>query len=343
MRALVYEGPRQMNIREVELPVPGEDEILIKVAYSGICGSELSGFLGHNSLRQPGIIFGHEFSGTIVGTGKSSAGLSVGQRVTANPLITCGHCRQCKRGQQQLCLNRKLLSASLPGSNADYVKVPASFVYPLPDRVSLEQGAMVEPIACAVRAVELASLSPSDSVLIMGMGPIGQLIMQVVKLHGVQNIIAVDMNNDRLKMVEQLGAKTINPQEADTIVKVREFTEGYGVDVAIDAVGAGITRNTCIQCASVGGTVIFTGLHEANSTLPINDMIRTETRTIGAFAYSTTNFETALRWIVEERIGLKEGIVMAPLEEGAHWFEQLLGSPGNVSKVLLFPPCRQDN
>ena len=122
MKALVYEGPREMNVREVDVPTVEPDEVLIRVAYSGICGSELSGYLGQNALRKPPLIFGHEFSGTIADLGEQAASmqeLSAGQRVTANPLISCGRCEKCLGGRQQLCVRRKLLSASLPGSNAE--------------------------------------------------------------------------------------------------------------------------------------------------------------------------------------------------------------------------------
>ena len=338
MKALVYEGPHEMKVREVDVPTVEPDEVLIRVAYSGICGSELSGYLGQNALRKPPLIFGHEFSGTIAELGEQAASmqeLSVGQRVTANPLISCGRCEKCLGGRQQLCVRRKLLSASLPGSNAEYVKVSARFVYPLPENVSLEQGALVEPIACAVRAAELASVQPSHTVLVTGVGPIGLFIVQALKAHGVGRIIAVDLNKDRLEMARRLGATTISPEEADTVEEVRRITDGKGVDVAVDAVGVGATRNQCLQSVTSGGRVIFEGLHDAESTLPVNTMIRNEVTCIGSFAYSSLNFGTALQWLAEGRIGLEGGIIESPLEEGAQWFERLLGNQGKVSKVLL--------
>jgi threonine dehydrogenase-like Zn-dependent dehydrogenase len=338
MKALVYEGPREMNVREVDVPTLEPDEVLIRVAYSGICGSELSGYLGQNALRKPPLVFGHEFSGTVAELGEQAAStqdLSAGQRVTANPLISCGRCEKCLGGRQQLCFRRKLLSASLPGSNAEYVKVPARFVYPLPDNVSLEQGALVEPIACAVRAAELASVQPSDTVLVTGIGPIGLFIVQALKAHGPRIIIAVDLNKDRLEMARRLGVITFSPEEAETVEEVRRITDGKGVEIAVDAVGVGATRNQCVQSVTSGGRVIFEGLHDADSTLPVNMMIRSEITCIGSFAYTPLNFGTALQWLAEGRIGLEGGIIESPLEEGAQWFERLLGNQGKVAKVLL--------
>jgi threonine dehydrogenase-like Zn-dependent dehydrogenase len=338
MKALVYEGPRDMNVREVDVPTLEPDEVLIQVAYSGICGSELSGYLGQNALRKPPLIFGHEFSGTIADLGEeatSTQELSVGQRVTANPLISCGRCEKCLGGRQELCVWRKLLSASLPGSNAEYVKVPARFVYPLPENVSLEQGALVEPIACAVRAAELASVHPSHTVLVTGVGPIGLFIVQALKVHGVRRIIAVDLNKDRLEMASRLDAITISPEEADTVEEVSRITNGKGVEIAVDAVGVSATRNQCVQSVTSGGRVIFEGLHDAESSVPVNTMIRNEITCIGSFAYSALNFGTALQWLAEGRVGLEGGVIESPLEEGAQWFERLLGNQGKVSKVLL--------
>ncbi|MBM7564027.1 zinc-dependent alcohol dehydrogenase [Paenibacillus sacheonensis] len=341
MQALVYEGPETMNMREVETPAPGADELLVAVAYSGICGSELSGFLGHNALRKPPMIFGHEFAGTIASMGADAAASgqwTVGQRVTANPLVTCGRCEKCASGRQQLCGSRKLLSAALPGSNAQYVAIPADFVLPVPDSVTLQQAAMTEPAACAIRAAELASPKPSDRVLILGMGPIGLLALQAVLQYGVRDVIAVDMNEERLAIARKLGAAhTVHPASTDTLGEVKRLTAGAGVDIAIDAVGASLTRGQCVLACTSGGRVVFTGLHEEQSSLPVNASIRSEIAMTGSFAYSDSNFRLALRWIEEGRIGLADGVVEVPLSEGAAWYKRLIASPGSLSKVLLVP------
>lgn len=339
MKALVYEGPRQMTIRDTEPPVLDDDEILIRVAYSGICGSELSGYLGHNALRKPPAIFGHEFSGTVEAVGQLAGkhgGFTMGQRVTANPLVTCGRCSYCLGGRQQLCLNRKLLSAALPGSNAQLVKVPASLVYALPDHLTLQQGALTEPIACGLRVAELAAPRPGDRALIMGMGPIGLFVLQALRLYGVEEIYAVDLNAERLEMAEALGARPVDPQRTDAAAEIRRRAGG-GVEIAVDAVGGGVTRRQCVELTAPGGKVIATGLHEAESMLPVNTMIRSEIAVLGSFAYSSMNFESALRLLSDGKIGLPDWVVEAPLAEGAEWYERLLGNPGKTAKVLLCP------
>ncbi|WNQ12352.1 alcohol dehydrogenase catalytic domain-containing protein [Paenibacillus aurantius] len=339
MKALLYEGPREMRIREIAPPSITEDEVVIQVAFSGICGSELSGYLGHNALRKPPLVFGHEFSGTIVEAGANASkvfGLQPGQRVTANPLVTCGHCGYCLSGRQQLCRGRKLLSAALPGSNAELVKIPAAFVHPLPDHLTLQQGALVEPIACGVRVAELASPRPGDKAVIFGMGPIGLFVLQALKVYGVKEIYAVDLHAERLGMAEALGAVPLSPRKDEVVAEVLKRTGG-GADIAVDAVGASLTRSQCMEVTVPGGRIIYTGLHEAESVLPVNTMIRSEFHVAGSFAYSAVNFQTALNWLAEGRIGLTDGVVEAPLEEGAEWYDKLLSNPGKVAKVLLVP------
>src|SRR5687768_16149694 len=181
MQALVWEGPRQMNLRDVPDPTPAADEVMIKIAYSGICGSELGGYLGHNSLRKPPLIMGHEFSGEIVAMGDRAATvnprLAAGQRVTVNPLIHNPWSKAALKGRQNLNRERKIIGIHRPGSYAQFVVAPASNTYPLPDHLSLENAALAEPLACAIRAAKLSSASATNSVLITGLGPIGLLAL----------------------------------------------------------------------------------------------------------------------------------------------------------------------
>ncbi|THF84503.1 zinc-dependent alcohol dehydrogenase [Cohnella fermenti] len=337
MKALVYTAPEVMELMECPVPEPGENEVLIRVAYSGICGSELSGFLGHNSLRKPPMIFGHELSGFIekVDATGEALGLRKGMRVTANPLVTCGRCSYCLAGQEPLCPERKLLSAALPGSNAEFVKLPASFVHPLPDHVSLIQGALTEPVACGARVAELTAAGPDDTVLVVGMGPIGVFALQAVLLSGAGRVIAVDLSHDRLSFAASLGAITVNPRTEDLALRIKELTDGRGVSAAIDAVGAAITRRQCAESVMAGGRLVFTGLHQTETSFDFNDLVRRELKIFGSFAYSKANFKVALGWISEGRIGLEDRIEIAPLSDGAQWFERLIKAPGREIKVLL--------
>jgi threonine dehydrogenase-like Zn-dependent dehydrogenase len=284
---------------------------------------------------------GHEFSGVITAAGehatKHHPRVIVGQRVTANPLWYCGRCPYCLAGRQNLCPQRQLLGAHQPGSYAEFVRVHAKMVYPLPDSLSLERAALTEPLACAMRAARLAACTPMDQVLILGLGPIGLLTLQVVQAFGVTRLYAVDMDPDRRAMAGSFGVQVLDPTAAgrDVVSWIKTETGGLGVDVAIDAVGAGATRRQCIEAVAPGGRVVFVGLHEEESALPANLLIRKELSLQGDFAYTPADFEHALDRLTAGRAHMDSWLVTAPLAEGGAWFERLLAGPGPVAKVLL--------
>ncbi len=337
MRALVYEAPRTLRVRDVPAPEPAPGEVIVRVAYSGICGSELSGYLGQNELRRPPLIFGHEFSGWVAEVGHGVEGrFSTGQPVTVNPLIGCQECRLCLSGRPHLCPRRRLLSASLPGSNAELVAAPASAVYPLPPGMPLDRAALTEPTACAIRAVRQAHPLPGQTVLVVGMGPLGLLMLQVLRVYGVERLIAVERNPHRLRYAEEMGAVGIVPS-GDVAQQVRERLGEEGPAIAIDAVGSTATRRLCLEAVEPGGRVVFFGLHEPESSLQVNAIVRREIECVGSFAYTPEDFATALRWLHQGKVSLPGRTVTAPLEDGAIWFERLLECQDDVVKVFLQP------
>lgn len=338
MRALVYEAPEVMRLREVAVPVPADDDVLIRVAYAGICGSELSGFLGQSSLRRPPLVFGHELSGWVEQVGSrvpDVVGLRRGEAVTANPMITCGTCGYCITGREQLCAGRQLLGAHVAGCNADFVCVPAVNVLPLPSGMGLRDAAMVEPAACALRAVQLSGATPSSHALVVGAGPIGLFILQVLAQYGVRSRYVADLNHARLARAESMGATQVAASGEDLAHALLRFDTG-GVDVAFDAVGAPQTRRDCLASTKPGGRLVFVGLHSDETSLPVNSIIRSEVSLTGVFAYSRANFRTALDWLAEGRIGLEDGVVAAPLEAGPQWYARLVKGD-DAAKVLLQP------
>lgn len=335
MRALVYEAPRVMSLRDVDRPVAGPGAALVRVAYSGICGSELSGFLGQNSLRTPPLVFGHELSGTVESlAADASTVVPVGARVSVNPLVSCGSCSYCVTGRQQLCPRRLLLGASLPGSNAEYVVVPTSALEPLPDGISLQDASMAEPAACAVHSVELSGVGPADSALVVGAGPIGLFLIQVLQAHGVRRVMVAERNPGRTAMATDLGAVAV--PGIDLAEDVREITGGRGADVAFDAAGTQVTRVACLAATRPGGRVMLVGLHTDETSLPLNALIRKEVALQGVFAYTPSAFRTALAWLAEGRLGLRSGVVEADLAQGPEWYQRLVNGDA-ATKVLLRP------
>ena len=329
MSALVYEAPLQMNIRQVPVPVIQPDEALIRVFYSGICGSELSGYEGKNSLRKPPLIMGHEFSGHIeaISSAVDRPELKVGAAVTANPLVSCRQCRYCLSGKQQLCPNRKLLGAHLPGSNAEFVAIRADALFLIPPELSLATAALAEPAACAIHAAALATPSPEQQGLVVGAGPMGLMVIQALIDRGISQIFCIDLNAKRLAMAEKLGA----------IPGTFESLASQPVDIVIDAVGASATRQGCGRVVRSGGRIIWIGLHESDTVLPVNDFIRREITTYGSFAYTPIDFDNALKALAEKRIMLEDRWTQVePLENGTACYEKLLqGAP--ISKIWLTP------
>lgn len=330
MDALVYEGPKELNMRRVPAPQPAGEEVLIRVSRVGICGSELSGYLGHNSLRVPPLIMGHEFAGVVTQAGASVSSLKAGDRVTVNPLVACGHCRWCKEEAPQLCADRRIIGAHRPGAFAEYVTAPAANVFALPDHVTMEQGAWTEPLACAVHIGRLAQWQAGGKALVFGAGPIGVLAMLAAKISGVTDIVVMDLDRHRLGAVHAFGGTAVTD-----VNDLRAVAAADGFDVVVDAVGADATRQQAIAFARRGGKIVFTGLHEAASPLPINDAIRNEITMHGAFCYSAADFRTALDWLSEGRIDLRDYTQLYPLSEGKACFDQLLTGPNHATKMIL--------
>lgn len=330
-----------MTLRQTPAPALAPGEVLVRVAYVGICGSELSGYLGHNALRVPPLVMGHEFAGTLAAlspeTLELAPHLGPGQVVTVNPLISCGACDYCSSGRQHLCPRRQLIGAHRSGAFAGFVAVPAGQVLPLPTGVSLAMGALAEPVACGVHIAGLAGDVVDEDVLVLGAGPIGLMALQALRLAGARRVFVADLSPDRLAMAAELGAEAIDPRVQDTVTVLRQVTAQTGVVVAVDAVGSAVTRSQCIAATRSGGAVILSGLHEEASSLPVADIIRREIVVHGSFGYTPANFATALAWLAAGKVRLHPWVVEAPLGEGGAWFERLVAGEGTFAKVLLQP------
>jgi threonine dehydrogenase-like Zn-dependent dehydrogenase len=341
MQALVWEAPRVLALRQQAQPEPLPGEALLRVTYVGICGSELSGYLGHNALRVPPLVMGHEFSGEVVAVGADAQArfpdLVPGLPVTVNPLSYCGRCLYCVRGDNHLCPARRLLGAHRPGAYAQYVAAPAELVAPLPQGLSPRLGALTEPAAVAIRIGEMAGPIAGETALVIGAGPIGLLALQVLRARGAERVFIADLDPARLVMGRALGGEPIDPRAAEVVQVVRAATDGLGVPVSVDAVGAAVTRASCVAATRSAGAVILTGLHEENSQIPAADVIRREIVLRGCFAYSPANFAEALDWLARGALRLDPWIIQAPLADGGLWFDRLIDAPGDVAKVLLVP------
>ena len=252
MKGLVLVDASRFEVRDVPKPEVAADEVLVEVKACGICGSDVHGMDGSSGRRQPPIIMGHEASGVVVEVGEAVERWKPGDRVTFDSTVYCGRCHFCRRGDVNLCDNRQVLGVSCDefkrdGAFAEYVTVPELIVVGLPDGVSFEQAAMVEPVSIAVHAVSRVPIQLSDTAVVIGAGMIGLLTIQALKARGCGFVVAVDTKEDRLNLAGQLGAdKCFNPHDCHVVEEVMKRTGGRGVDVAMEAVGFSQTVETAV-------------------------------------------------------------------------------------------------
>jgi threonine dehydrogenase-like Zn-dependent dehydrogenase len=339
MQAAVWTGAGVIEMKEMEVPSVPAGEVLIKVNAVGICGSELSGYLGHNSLRVPPLVMGHEFSGTIENVASDVTAFKPGDRVTVNPMIPDRSCVMCRAGYENLCLNRTLIGAHRPGAFAGFVTAPEVAVYRLPGSIDDLTGTLVEPLACAIRANELAQVGPGSTVVIEGAGPIGLLSLLVARASGASTIVISDLVEERLDFARSWGAThAVNPAKTDVVQLAKDVTGGLGVDAVIDAVGLPITRKTGVLAVRPGGRVIFIGLHEDESSIPGNLIVRSEITVQGAFCYTQANFSASIRMLASGFLKADETWVeIRPLDQTDESFRQLIETPSAAAKIVLRP------
>jgi threonine dehydrogenase-like Zn-dependent dehydrogenase len=340
MEALIWLGPRHMEIEPMAIPIPHPGEVLIAVRAAGICGSELSGYLGQNSLRKPPLIMGHEAAGRIIQANQASYAdgsiAHAGERVTFNPLIVCGSCDRCLAGHTNLCRKRQLIGVHLPGAFANYVVVPAKQCYVLPVTLSETTASLTEPLACSVRAVKLSQVQPGQSLLIIGAGPIGLFCLLAARAMGIERVYVSDLSVPRLAVAQACGAwRTINSGEQDVLAVLQQEEPG-GVDTVIDAVGMDMTRGQAIQAVVPGGHVVFIGLHAEASPLAANYLVRQEVTLHGSFAYDEADFSHAFE-LLSQGIIPEAGswLEERPLAAGADAFAELVAGRVAATKIVL--------
>lgn len=333
MKSLVWMGPRRLEIQERPEPELAKGEVLLQVAVVGICGSDLSGYLGENSLRRPPLIMGHEFTGMVVATAGDVKAWKSGQVVTVNPLLSCNRCQFCRQGMRQLCANRSIVGIHRPGAFAEYLTVPASACHPVRNAI---QGALVEPLACAVRANIQAKIQSTETLLVFGAGIIGLMSLRVAQEMGASRRIVVDPNPVRLEKAQWWGATDmLDPTHDKVTDEVRRLCP-EGVDSVIDAVGLPQTRQDSIAVLRPGGCVVFIGLHLDETTIPGNHIVRQEIEIRGSFCYTDDNFQQALHLLENERVVPDASwLDIRPLEEGKQAFDEQIDGPATFPKILL--------
>jgi L-iditol 2-dehydrogenase len=343
MKALLLSEYKTLSVVDMPTPEIGDEDVLVRVRACGICGSDIHGYDGSTGRRIPPLVMGHEAAGVIERTGRGVQGFTAGDRVTFDSTVSCGTCGFCRSGQINLCDNRTVLGVSCGdyrrhGAFAEYVSVPARILYKLPDSLPFERAALIEAVSIAVHAVGRHTPKPEDTVVVVGSGMIGVLVIQVLEHKGCRTIVAVDLDRDKLALASRMGAtRVLNANETDVPAAVRELTGGRGADASFEVVGHTDTVLTAIRSVRKGGTVVLIGNLSPKVELPLQEVVSRELSVLGSCA-SNGEIPECIDLLASGAVDVEPLISLkAPLEQGPEVFERLYGGDRNLMKVIIQP------
>ena len=343
MKSLLLSEYNHLEIADMQQPVAGPGEVLIRVEACGICGSDVHGFDGSTGRRIPPIVMGHEAAGTVESVGAEVHQFKAGDRVTFDSTIYCGQCAFCLRGDVNLCDNRQVIGVSCGdyrrhGAFAEYVAVPQHIVYHLPASIGFAEAAMLEAVSVALHGVRVSEVKGGETALVIGAGMIGLLTLQAARAAGCAPVFISDVDPTRLSLADQVGAdKVILASGKELLSEIQKLTGGRGVDIVYEAVGRNETVASAIDCVRKGGTVSLIGNITPEVTLPLQKVVSRQIRLQGSCA-SSGEYPQAIEFIGNGKIQVKPLITaVASLEEGPRWFERLHSREPNLMKIILTP------
>ncbi len=340
MKALRFYGTRDLRYEDVPEPSPGPGEIKTKINVAGICGSDLGVYVSGPPSGMPiniPITLGHEFSGTVTAVGEGVTGFRVGDRVTANCYTQCGKCFFCQKGMYNLCLNQGIAGANWDGCMAECMVGPANAFFSLPDSVTEEAGALVEPLAVAIHAVRQGNVRPGDTVTILGDGPIGLNALLAARTAGAAAVYLVSKHKGRGEVARAMGATSVlYLSDGDPVPRILELTGGLGTDVCIECVGHTNTPELAVNLVRKGGTVAIAGLFDKPIPFDFGMLIFGEKTIVGTACY-VDEVKTAIALLADGRINpspmVTSKISLANAVELG--FEKLLADKEKSIKILV--------
>lgn len=338
MKALRYLGPYQLQLEQQPVPEIEPDGCLIQIRACGICGSDVHGYTGKTGRRIPPMTMGHEFSGQVVAVGPEVTGFAPGDRVIPQPIQFCGSCDMCSQGLTMLCRNKRFFGVmDVDGAMAEYVSVPARYLYRMPQGVSFAVGAMAEPYAVAYSAVKKASSLKGKRVLITGAGTIGLCVLQLVLLQEPEMVMVSDLSDARLATARNLGATgTINPGTQDFLSEVEAATHGRMMDVSFEAVGVSATANQSLDALANMGTALWIGNNQPTISINMQQIVTQGKKIIGSYTYTHEEFGQLIA-LMGQLDAEKLVSRIIPLEQAAEAFEALLQRPDDYIKIIIDP------
>lgn len=306
MKALIMEAKEKYRVTKVPVPKPEKEEVLIKVDSCGLCGTDVHIYRGKFFANLP-LIIGHEISGTVVKTGQNVKIIKEGDKVVVNPNMNCKLCYFCRKGKVHLCENLVNIGVRIDGGFAEYISVKESYVYRLSDRIDLEEASFAEPLSCCIHGVEMAEIESADQVVILGAGPVGLLMLQIIKLMATSRVVVIDPVKKRRELAENLGADwTVNPLESNILDRLLEFL-GKPPDVVFECVGRKQTMEQSWKMVNSGGKVVWFGVADPEEDIRINpyQIYRKEITISGSFVNPFTTGK-AVSLLESGKIKVKE-------------------------------------
>jgi L-iditol 2-dehydrogenase len=343
MKALVHTAPLRFEYTDVPKPEPTEDEVLVRVKAVGICGSDVHGYTGKTGRRIPPIVMGHEASGVVEARGAAARAFSPGDRVTFDSTVYCNRCAACREGRVNLCQTRKILGVSTPafrcqGAMAEYVVVPHWIIHRLPEGVSFEEAALIEPAGVGMHAARISDIDVNDVVLVIGAGQIGLFAMQAARIRGAATVVAVDVREERLAFARQLGADVVlNSAQGEPAEALRKAIGRPDADVVLEAVGMEQTVAMALNLVKLGGQVTLIGNVTPAVQVNLQQIVSKEVVIRGSAAIAG-EYPACLNYIAQGRLQAKPLISrIMPLAQGQAAFDALHHQEAGLMKIVLRP------
>lgn len=337
MRAAVLVAPGRFELQQVPVPAIGPDDVLIKVSRCGLCGTDIHIFKGHYSADRLPLVPGHEFSGHVVQVGANAKDIGIGTAVTADINIGCGRCFYCRKNEILNCSSMVQIGIHVNGGLAEYVRVPASHVVPIPSRTPVELGALTEPVSCIVRAIRKSRLRLGESVLVLGAGPIGNLHVQLARQVGAAPVIVSDPNEGRAQWARQSGADIVVTDASLLQAAVMDATEGRGADLVIESVGLPALYERALDLVRPGGRVLAFGLADQSAKAHYHPfkLVLKELGLQGSVAGMGDDMREAMTLIAHDRVRLTDFLeTVYPLDRIAEAMEAFV-SDRSINKVQI--------
>ena len=333
MKSLVYTQPNEVQLQDRPAPTLLDDEVVLRVDAAGICGSDMHAYHGHDPRRKPGLVLGHEFAATVLES--ASPQWSAGQRVTGNPLITCGRCDYCLQGRDNLCADRTMVGMSRPGAFAEQMSIPGRCLIALPDSLDTVSAALTEPAATALHAINLSMRAlvrplPECRVLVIGGGAIGMLSALLLGHYGVDLLQVAEVNELRRASLER--------HAAGVAFDPRQHTPADGgFEFVIDAVGSVITRNSAMAAVAPGGVLMHIGLQDWASEIDMRKLTLSEITLLGTYTYSMADLRATVAALARGAFGDLSWVERRSLADGARAFDDLHQGRTASAKIVLEP------